>query len=107
MYTVKRTESELWTVGEVGSNGRFEAYSDHGSRQEAEDQATRLNGGVPVRDYVALKATVNALLEQVSELEEKVKELSELAQGYQAAFYDEAYRNMKLAEENLELSTLE
>lgn len=85
MYTVKRTESELWTVGEVGSNGRFEPYSDHGSRQEAEDQATRLNGGVPVNDYVALKATVSALQKRIDELEERLEVLEEKEQERDAA----------------------
>lgn len=75
MYIVKRTEAELWTVGEVGSNGRFESYSDHDNRQEAEDQATRLNGSVPVNDYAVLKATVSALQKRIDELEKCLEEL--------------------------------
>lgn len=107
MYTVKRTEDQLWTVGEVCSNGEFEPVSDHGSKQEAEDEATRLNGGTPVRDYKKLYDTVYVLLDRIDELNKKVEEMTQIAQGYQASFYDEAYRNMKLAEENLELSLVE
>ena len=72
MYIVKRTEEQLWTVGEAGSNGRFEPTSDHDSRQEAEDKATRLNGGTPNRDFAALKTTVNALLKRIDELEQRI-----------------------------------
>lgn len=106
MYTVKRTEDQLWTVGKVCSNGEFEPVSDHVEKQEAEDEATRLNGGTPNRDNQKLYDAIYALAYRIADLEEKVEHLTGIAQGYQAAFYDEAYRNMKLAEENLELSTL-
>lgn len=77
MYTVKRTEDQLWTVGEVSSNGEFEPVSDHGNKQEAEDEATRLNGGTPIRDYKKLYDTVYALLDRIDELEKRVDELQD------------------------------
>lgn len=114
MYTVQRTEDQLWTVGEIGSNGSFEPVSDHGNKQEAEDEATRLNGGTPERDYKKLYDTVYALLgrideqnQKIDELNRKVEEMFQAAQYWQAAASYEVYKNMKLAEENLELSTLE
>ncbi len=114
MYTVKLTEDQLWTVGEVSSNGEFDPVSDHGSKQEAEDEATRLNGGTPERDYKKLYDTVYALLDRIDEQNQKIDELNkkfdemfQAAQHWQAAASYEVYKNMKLAEENLELSTLE
>lgn len=77
MYTVKRTESELWTVGEVGSNGKFEPHSDHNSRQGAEDAATRLNGGTPTTESDTLKKTVDILLKRIDELEKRVEALED------------------------------
>jgi len=75
MYTVKRTEDSLWTVGYVCSNGDFEPVSDHGNNQEAEDEMTRLNGGTPQSDYSALYKTVYKLLDRIAELEERIDRL--------------------------------
>lgn len=75
MYTVKRTEIDLWTVGEVGSNGKFYPYSDHDSDQEAQDEATHLNGGTPLNETVSLKETVAKLLQRIDELEGRIDQL--------------------------------
>lgn len=77
MYTVKRTESQLWTVGEEYGNGKFEPYSDHDSVQEAQDVATRLNGGTPLGETDSLKETVKKLLKRIDELEKRVEALED------------------------------
>ena len=77
MYTVKRTESQLWTVGEEYGNGKFYPCSDHDSDQEARDEATRLNGGTPLNETVSLKETVAKLLQRIDELEKRVETLED------------------------------
>lgn len=45
MYTTLQSEPGLWTVGSYDPNGKWHAESDHGDRQEAQEQVAYLNGG--------------------------------------------------------------
>lgn len=45
MYVYKRTEDELWTVGYLDHNSKFQPESDHDNQADAAARAAYLNGG--------------------------------------------------------------
>ncbi len=45
MYVYIRSESQLWTVGFYGPNGKWNPESDHDSEEEAAKRVHYLNGG--------------------------------------------------------------
>lgn len=53
-YTVKQTETSLWTTGFYAPSGRWQADSDYGTRTRATRRAGWLNGPAP-RGYVYLR----------------------------------------------------
>ena len=45
MYVYKKTEPQLWTVGFYTPDGTWEPEDDYGSKEEAAERVSYLNGG--------------------------------------------------------------
>lgn len=53
MYVYVQSEPGLWTVGFYHPGGKWEAESDHRSREEAAKQVHYLNGGASEEEAMA------------------------------------------------------
>ena len=64
-YVYKITDSELYTVGFYEPNGKWQAESDHNTREKASARVAFLNGSSNLTELHNLRARVERLEDQV------------------------------------------